>query len=32
MLFDNVINEDVINNLDEDTVDELLKMFEKAGY
>jgi hypothetical protein len=32
MLFDNVINDDVINNLDEDTVDELLKMFEKAGY
>jgi hypothetical protein len=32
MLFDNVINEDVVNNLDEDTVNELLKMFEKAGY
>lgn len=32
MLFDNVINDDVINNLDKDTVDELLRMFEKAGY
>jgi hypothetical protein len=32
MLFDNVINEDVVNNLDGDTVNELLNMFEKVGY
>lgn len=31
-MFDNVINEDVIDNLDEETLDRLLAMFDKAGY
>ena len=31
-MFDKVINEDVIDNLDEETLDRLLAMFDKAGY
>lgn len=31
-MFENVINEDVIDKLDEETLDRLLAMFEKAGY
>jgi hypothetical protein len=31
-MFDNVINEDVVNNLSDETLNELLAMFEKAGY
>ncbi len=31
-MFEKVINEDVIDNLDEETLDRLLAMFDKAGY
>ena len=31
-MFENVINEDVVNNLDDATLEELLAIFEKAGY
>ena len=31
-MFDKVINEDVIDNLDEETLDRLLAMLDKAGY
>ena len=29
---DRVLNNQVVDNLDNDTVDELLAMFERAGY
>jgi hypothetical protein len=31
-MFDNVINEEAIEALDETTLDELLAILEKAGY
>jgi hypothetical protein len=31
-MFENVINEEVINNLDEATLDNLIAILEKAGY
>lgn len=31
-MFDKVINEEAIEALSEDAIDELLAMFEKAGY
>jgi hypothetical protein len=31
-MFENVINEEAIEALDEKTIDELLAIFEKAGY
>lgn len=31
-MFEKVINEEVIDNLDEELIDKLLAMFEKAGY
>lgn len=31
-MFENVINEDVVNNLDDATLEELLAIFKKAGY
>jgi hypothetical protein len=31
-MFDNVINTEVVNNLDDETVKELLTILEKAGY
>jgi hypothetical protein len=31
-MFENVINEEAIEALSEDAIDELLAMFEKAGY
>ncbi len=31
-MFEKVINEDVIDNLDEETLDRLLAMLDKAGY
>jgi hypothetical protein len=31
-LFENVIDEKVIDSLDKDTLEKLLKMFDKAGY
>jgi hypothetical protein len=31
-MFDNVINEEVIESLDVETIDRLLAMLEKAGY
>jgi hypothetical protein len=31
-MFENVINEEAIEALSEDQIDELLAMFEKAGY
>jgi len=31
-MFENVINEKAIEALDEKTIDELLAIFEKAGY
>jgi len=31
-MFENVINEDVVNNLSDETLTELLAIFEKAGY
>jgi DNA-binding protein YbaB len=31
-MFENVINEDVIDNLDKDTLETLIAMLEKAGY
>jgi predicted transcriptional regulator len=32
LMFENVINEEAIEALSEDSIDELLAMFEKAGY
>ena len=31
-MFENVINEEAIDNLDEETLDKLLEMLTKAGY
>jgi len=31
-MFENVINEEAIDNLDEETLDKLLEILTKAGY